>query len=123
MRVTEETPASKSSLTMHASEATFTVLAANIAGIVKDVKVYDFQEVHKGDPLLDLEDQYFRAQVDQARALVEVAKLHSKTIVRVASCNKLDSNALSQASAKRRPEWQRPLLQVMCRPQLQMRRL
>jgi len=51
-----------------------TVLNTNIAGIVKDVKVSDFQEVHKGDPLLDLEDKYFRAQVDQARALVEVAK-------------------------------------------------
>jgi membrane fusion protein (multidrug efflux system) len=52
----------------------FTVLNTNVAAIVKDVKVSGFQEVHKGDPLLNLEDEYFRAQVDQARALVDAAK-------------------------------------------------
>jgi len=37
------------------------------------VKVSDLQEVHKGDTLLNLEDEYFRAQVDATKALVEAA--------------------------------------------------
>jgi membrane fusion protein, multidrug efflux system len=56
-----------------------TVLNTRIAGIVKDVKVSDFQQVHEGDALLILEDTYFRAQVDQARALLEAAKAALQT--------------------------------------------
>ena len=51
-----------------------TPLSTKVAGIVKDVKVSDFQQVHKGDLLVQLEDDDFKAQVAQATAAVEAAK-------------------------------------------------
>ena len=51
-----------------------TPLSTKVAGIVKDVKVSDFQQVHKGDLLVELQDDDFRAQVAQAIAAVEAAK-------------------------------------------------
>src|SRR5215831_14750059 len=51
-----------------------TPLSTKVAGIVKEVKVSDFQQVHKGDLLVQLEDDDFKAQVAQARAAVEAAK-------------------------------------------------
>src|SRR5579872_3149666 len=45
-----------------------TPLSTKVAGIVKDVKVSDFQQVHKGDLLVQLEDDDFKAQVAQATA-------------------------------------------------------
>jgi membrane fusion protein (multidrug efflux system) len=45
-----------------------------VAGIVKDVKVADFQQVQKGDLVVELQDDDFRAQVAQARAAVEAGK-------------------------------------------------
>jgi membrane fusion protein, multidrug efflux system len=51
-----------------------TPLSTKVAGIVKDVKVSDFQQVHKGDLLVELQDDDFRAQVTQANAGVEAAK-------------------------------------------------
>ena len=51
-----------------------TPLSTKVAGIVKDVKVSDFQQVHKGDLLVQLEDDDFKAQVAQASAAVEAAK-------------------------------------------------
>ena len=51
-----------------------TPLSTKVAGIVKDVKVSDFQQVHKGDLLVELEDNDFKAQVAQAIAAVEAAK-------------------------------------------------
>jgi len=51
-----------------------TPLSTKVAGIVKDVKVSDFQQVHKGDLLVQLEDDDFKAQVAQAIAAVEAAK-------------------------------------------------
>ena len=51
-----------------------TPLSTKVAGIVKDVKVSDFQQVHKGDLLVELEDDDFKAQVAQATAAVEAAK-------------------------------------------------
>lgn len=51
-----------------------TPLSTKVAGIVKDVKVSDFQQVHKGDLLVELEDDDFKAQVAQANAAVEAAK-------------------------------------------------
>jgi membrane fusion protein (multidrug efflux system) len=51
-----------------------TPLSTKVAGIVKDVKVSDFQRVHKGDLLVELQDDDFKAQVAQANAAVEAAK-------------------------------------------------
>jgi membrane fusion protein, multidrug efflux system len=51
-----------------------TPLSTKVAGIVRDVKVSDFQQVRKGDPLVELEDSDYLAQVAQASAAVEAAK-------------------------------------------------
>jgi membrane fusion protein (multidrug efflux system) len=51
-----------------------TPLSTKVAGIVHDVKVADFQPVHKGDVLVELDDDDYRAQVAQASAGVEAAK-------------------------------------------------
>lgn len=51
-----------------------TPLSTKISGIVREVKVNDYQTVHKGDILVQLEDDDYRAQVTQAQAAVEAAK-------------------------------------------------
>src|ERR1700689_5108879 len=51
-----------------------TPLSTKVAGIVRDVKVSDYQQVHKGDLIVELDDDDFRAQVDQATAAVEASK-------------------------------------------------
>jgi len=51
-----------------------TPLSTKVAGIVRDVKVSDFQSVHKGDLLVELQDDDYQAQVAQASAAVEAAK-------------------------------------------------
>src|SRR4051794_35285495 len=51
-----------------------TPLSTKVAGIVREVKVSDYQQVHKGDLLIDLEDSDYQAQVSQASAAVEAAK-------------------------------------------------
>jgi membrane fusion protein, multidrug efflux system len=51
-----------------------TPLSTKVAGIVQDVKVSDYQQVHKGDLLVELEDKDYLAQVAQAKAAVEAAK-------------------------------------------------
>jgi membrane fusion protein (multidrug efflux system) len=51
-----------------------TPLSTKVAGIVRDVNVSDFQQVHKGDLLVQLEDDDYLAQVGQATAAVEAAK-------------------------------------------------
>jgi len=51
-----------------------TPLGTKVAGIVRDVKVSDFQQVRKGDLLVELEDSDYLAQVAQASAAVEAAK-------------------------------------------------
>ena len=51
-----------------------TPLSTKVAGIVRDVRVSDFQPVHKGDLLVELEDNDFLAQVAQGTAAVEAAK-------------------------------------------------
>src|SRR5271166_2337152 len=45
-----------------------TPLSTKVSGIVADVKVSDYQQVHKGDPLVELEDSDYIAQVAQANA-------------------------------------------------------
>jgi membrane fusion protein (multidrug efflux system) len=51
-----------------------TPLSTKVAGIVRSVKVSDFQHVHSGDLLVELEDDDYQAQVAQASAAVEAAK-------------------------------------------------
>jgi membrane fusion protein (multidrug efflux system) len=51
-----------------------TPLSTKVAAIVRAVNVADYQKVHKGDLLVDLQDDDFRAQVDQAKAAVEAAR-------------------------------------------------
>src|SRR6516164_3834379 len=51
-----------------------TPLSTKISGIVREVKVNDYQIVHKGDILVQLDDDDYRAQVAQATAAVEGAR-------------------------------------------------
>jgi len=51
-----------------------TPLSTKVAGIVQSVLVSDYQQVHKGDLLVQLEDSDYNAQVEQASAAVEAAK-------------------------------------------------
>jgi len=51
-----------------------TPLSTKISGIVREVKVNDYQVVHKGDLLVQLDDDDYRAQVAQAAAAVEAAR-------------------------------------------------
>jgi membrane fusion protein (multidrug efflux system) len=51
-----------------------TPLSTKVAGIVRTVGVADYQQVHKGDLLVELQDDDYQAQVDQAKAAVEAAR-------------------------------------------------
>jgi membrane fusion protein (multidrug efflux system) len=51
-----------------------TPLSTKVAGIVSNVDVSDYQQVHKGNLLVELEDKDYQAQVAQASAAVEAAK-------------------------------------------------
>jgi len=51
-----------------------TPLSTKVSGIVRSVDVADYQQVHKGDLLVELQDDDFQAQVDQAKAAVEAAR-------------------------------------------------
>ena len=51
-----------------------TPLSTKVAGLVREVKVNDYQQVRKGDLLVQLEDDDYKAQLAQAAAGVEAAK-------------------------------------------------
>jgi membrane fusion protein (multidrug efflux system) len=51
-----------------------TPLSTKVAGLVRAVKVEDYAHVHKGDELVLLDDDDYRAQVAQAQAAVDAAK-------------------------------------------------
>ena len=51
-----------------------TPLSTKVAGIVRAVQVTDYQPVHKGDLLVELQDDDYRAQVDQAKAAIAAAR-------------------------------------------------
>jgi len=59
-----------------------TPLSTKVAGIVRDVRVSDYQQVHKGELLVQLDDDDFQAQVAQASAAVEAAKAAIENNVR-----------------------------------------
>jgi acetyl/propionyl-CoA carboxylase alpha subunit len=50
-----------------------TPLSTKVAGLVRAVKVADYQQVHKGDELVLLEDDDYQAQVNQAAGAVDAA--------------------------------------------------
>jgi membrane fusion protein, multidrug efflux system len=51
-----------------------TPLSTKVPGLVREVRVNDYQSVHKGDLLVQLDDDDYKAQVAQAVAGVEAAK-------------------------------------------------
>jgi membrane fusion protein (multidrug efflux system) len=51
-----------------------TPLSTRVPGIVRSVKVSDYQQVHNGDLLVELQDDDYQAQLAQASAAVEAAK-------------------------------------------------
>src|ERR1700729_1779940 len=51
-----------------------TPLSTKVAGIVRTVEVADYQQVHKSDLLIELQDDDYQAQVDQANAAVAAAR-------------------------------------------------
>jgi len=51
-----------------------TPLSTKVPGIVRTVKVGDYQRVRAGDLLVELEDEDYKAQVAQASAAIEAAK-------------------------------------------------
>src|SRR6201981_1847771 len=51
-----------------------TPLSTKVPGIVRDVKVSDYQQVHKGELIVELEDDDYKAQVAQASAAVQAGK-------------------------------------------------
>jgi membrane fusion protein (multidrug efflux system) len=51
-----------------------TPLSTKVAGIVRAVNVADYQQVHKGDLIVELQDDDYQAQVDQANAAVAAAR-------------------------------------------------
>ena len=51
-----------------------TPLSTKISGLVRDVKVSDYQRVHAGDLLVELQDDDYQAQVAQATAAVAASK-------------------------------------------------
>jgi membrane fusion protein, multidrug efflux system len=73
-----------------------TPLSTKVSGIVKDVSVSDFQQVHKGDLLVELQDDDFKAQVAQASAAVEAAKAAIENNV---SQQRLQESKIERATA------------------------
>ena len=59
-----------------------TPLSTKVAGIVRAVEVADYQQVHKGDLLVELQDDDYRAQVDLAEAAVAAARASIEENVR-----------------------------------------
>src|SRR5215467_2968594 len=51
-----------------------TPLSTKVPGLVRKVNVNDYQQVHKGDILVQLDDDDYKAQLAQAAAGVEAAK-------------------------------------------------
>ena len=51
-----------------------TPLGTKVAGLVREVSVRDYQQVHKGDELVRLDDADYQGQVAQAAAAVDAAK-------------------------------------------------
>ena len=76
---------------------TLTPLAAKVPGYVRQVVVQDFQQVKAGDLLVQMVDDDYRAQLDQAQANVMGAQAAIATIEQ----QKRLQDALINAGARR----------------------
>jgi membrane fusion protein, multidrug efflux system len=78
-------------------EADTTPLAAKVPGYVSRVLVQDFQRVHGGDVLVEIVDNDYRAQLDQAQANVAVARA---AITNIEQQERLQETLIKQAEAE-----------------------
>jgi membrane fusion protein, multidrug efflux system len=78
-------------------QADTTPLAAKVPGYVKAVHVQDFQRVHAGDPIVDIVDDDYRAQLDQAQANVGAA---GSAIDNIEQQKRLQETLVKQAEAE-----------------------
>jgi membrane fusion protein, multidrug efflux system len=77
-------------------QADTTPLAAKVPGYVRAVHVQDFQWVHAGDPIVDIVDDDYRAQLGQAQANVDAAKA---AIENIEQQKRLQETVVTQAEA------------------------
>jgi membrane fusion protein (multidrug efflux system) len=78
-------------------KADTTPLAAKVPGYVSRVLVQDFQRVHGGDLLVEIVDDDYRAQLDQAQANVAVAEA---AITNIEQQERLQETLIKQAEAE-----------------------
>ena len=78
-------------------EADTTPLAAKVPGYVGRVLVQDFQRVHGGDVLVEIVDDDYRAQLDQAQANVAAA---GAAITNIEQQERLQETLIKQAEAE-----------------------
>jgi membrane fusion protein, multidrug efflux system len=74
-----------------------TPLAAHVSGYVRRVVVDDFDTVHKGQPLVELVDDDYRAQVAQAQAVVDEASAALEVLSRQRAQQAANIDALRAA--------------------------
>jgi len=77
-------------------QADTTPLAAKVSGYVRAVHVQDFQRVHAGDPIVDIVDDDYRAQLGQAQANVDAA---GAAIDNIEQQKRLQETLVKQAEA------------------------
>ena len=77
-------------------QADTTPLAAKVPGYVRAVHVQDFQRVHAGDPIVDIVDDDYRAQLAQAQANVDAARA---AINNIEQQKRLQETLVTQAEA------------------------
>jgi membrane fusion protein, multidrug efflux system len=78
-------------------QADTTPLAAKVPGYVSRVLVQDFQRVHGGDVLVEIVDDDYRAQLDQAEANVAAA---GAAITNIEQQERLQETLIKQAEAE-----------------------
>jgi membrane fusion protein (multidrug efflux system) len=78
-------------------QADTTPLAAKVPGYVKRVLVQDFQRVNGGDVLVEIVDDDYRAQLDQAQANVDAA---GAAIENIEQQERLQETLVKQAEAE-----------------------
>ena len=78
-------------------QADTTPLAAKVPGYVKQMLVQDFQRVHAGDALVEIADDDYRAQLEQAQANVAAA---GAAIDNIEQQKRLQETLIKQAEAE-----------------------
>jgi membrane fusion protein (multidrug efflux system) len=61
-------------------QADLTVVAPQVSGEISSVNVRDYQRVHQGDTLLNIDDRDFKIAEEQARATVANAKAQNESV-------------------------------------------